>query len=73
LLLFADSFRQMDRKSVPYSCMEQKSVPLSCMEQRSVSLSRSSTTFSAQLTACFCDLVRHFKTNPTEIVRSVLG
>jgi hypothetical protein len=36
-------------------------------------ISRSSTTFSAQLTECFRYLARHFKTNPTETVRSVLG
>jgi hypothetical protein len=34
---------------------------------------RSSTTFSDQLTECFRYLARHFKTNPTETVRSVLG
>jgi hypothetical protein len=36
-------------------------------------ISRSSTIFSAQLTACFRCLARHFKSIPTEIVRSVLG
>jgi hypothetical protein len=36
-------------------------------------IGRSSTTFSAQLTACLRDLARHFKTDPTETERSVLG
>jgi hypothetical protein len=36
-------------------------------------LSRSSTTFSAHITECFRYLARHFKKNPTETVRSVLG
>jgi hypothetical protein len=36
-------------------------------------VSRSSTIFSVQLTACFRNIARHFKTIPTETVRSVLG
>jgi hypothetical protein len=34
---------------------------------------RSSTTFSAQLTACLRDLARHFKTDPTETVALCFG
>jgi hypothetical protein len=33
----------------------------------------SSTTFSAQLTACLRDLPRHFKTDPTETVAFCFG
>jgi hypothetical protein len=36
-------------------------------------ISCSSTTFSAQMSECFRYLARHFKTNPTDTVRSVLG
>jgi hypothetical protein len=36
-------------------------------------LSRSSITFSAQMTPCIRRLPRNFKKNPTETVRSVLG
>jgi hypothetical protein len=36
-------------------------------------ISRSSTTFSAQMTPCFRYLASHFKTKPTETVHSLLG
>jgi hypothetical protein len=36
-------------------------------------LGRSSTAFSAQLTACLRDLARHFKTDPTETVALSFG
>jgi hypothetical protein len=47
----------------PYGILLADSTIISC----------SSTTFSAQMSECFRYLARHFKTNPTETVRSVLG